>query len=190
MRGTFGTQVTHTSPVRIVLTCVHGTRPGTIRGSKPSVRVQFGGGKLTFTAKKSSTYPHPPPFQHPVSAQVQQLHAARGERSVDHGRLEPDLDQRSGAVPMLVRDVLLPRRRHGSLASLHFVGKRRRTGFMNPPCIAGSFPPERRYRRRDLQSQHRAAHGIYRVPRERNALCSVTPHHSLAPPKNASIRRR
>ena len=76
MRGTFGTQVTHTSPLRIV--CVHSTRPGTIRGSKPSVRVQFGGGKLTFTAKKSSTYPHPPPFQHPVSAQVQQLHAARG----------------------------------------------------------------------------------------------------------------
>ena len=60
MRGTFGTQVTHTGPVRIV--CVHSTRPGTIRGSKPSVRVQFGGGKLTFTAKKSSTYPHPPPF--------------------------------------------------------------------------------------------------------------------------------
>ena len=61
--------------------------PGTIRGSKPSVRVQFDGGKLAFTAKKSSTYPHPPPFQHPVSAQVQQLHAAWGERSVDHGRL-------------------------------------------------------------------------------------------------------
>ena len=28
-------------------------------------------------------------IQHPVSAQVQQLHAARGERSVDHGRLIP-----------------------------------------------------------------------------------------------------